>query len=61
MSSPKFPDCVSCRFFNKTFKKRRNPICGACDIGEFFEERSRSRELNDNELMDLFGRMHSDD
>ncbi|MER9176334.1 hypothetical protein NKH72_22400 [Mesorhizobium sp. M0955] len=62
MSQLKFPDCVSCKFFirkNKT--RRRNPICGSCDNGEFFEERSRSRELSNDELMNIYGRMHRDD
>ncbi|RWB95553.1 hypothetical protein [Mesorhizobium sp.] len=60
MSQVKFPDCVSCRYFiRKT--RRNNPICGSCDNGEFYEERSRNRELSDNELMNMFGRMHRDD
>lgn len=57
----KFSDCVSCKFYNKRFtKKIANPVCGECDNGEFYEERFRNRALNDNELMDLYGKMAND-
>jgi hypothetical protein len=59
VSSPKFPECVGCRFFIKT--KRPNPICGECGIGEFYEPKTRSRAPTDDELMSLFGRMHDED
>ncbi|MBA8881707.1 hypothetical protein [Phyllobacterium myrsinacearum] len=59
--STKFPDCVSCKFYNKRFVgKRANPVCGECDNGEFYEEWVRNRALNDNELMSLYGKMHHD-
>jgi hypothetical protein len=62
MSQPKFADCVSCKFYiRKRKSKIRNPICGACDNGEFFDERSRSRELSDDQLMDIYARMINDD
>lgn len=48
---PKFDECRSCRFFSRL---HTNPNCGACDNGEFFEEKTCSRALTDNELMDLY-------
>jgi hypothetical protein len=61
VSQPKFPDCVGCRFYLARTKRRRNPICGECDNGEFFEERPRRSSLTKDELMDLYGRMHDED
>ena len=55
---PKFEDCRQCRFFNALVA---NPICGSCDNGEFFEERTRSRAPSDNELMQIYRRMPNDD
>lgn len=59
--NPKFEDCLSCKFFiRKRATRRRNPVCGECDNGEFYEERICSRAPTDDELMNLFGRMHND-
>ncbi|TDW20427.1 hypothetical protein EV128_12557 [Rhizobium azibense] len=55
---PKFDDCKSCVFF---LKNRRNPICGECDSGEFFEEKVRIREKTNHELMKLFGEQYDDE
>lgn len=55
---PKFDDCRSCIFF---VKNRRNAICGECDAGEFFEQRVRSREKTNHELMKLFEDYYDDE
>jgi hypothetical protein len=52
--SPAFSECRDCKFFSR---RTRNPICGPCTAGEFFEERIRIRSLDDHEAMTEFGRM----
>lgn len=54
----KFDECGGCKFFAR---KRTNPICGECGIGEFYEPRPRKTRLTDDELMMEYGRMHNDD
>lgn len=62
MSQPKFPDCLSCKYWiAKRKTRRRNPICGSCDNGEFYEERFRSRELSNNELMNLYSQNYEEE
>lgn len=55
---PKFDDCKSCVFY---LKKTRNPICGECDSGEFYEERVRVREKTNHELMEIYGKDYDDE
>lgn len=57
---PKFDECTDCRYFIARGKVA-NPICGECGSGQFFDERVRERRPSDNELMNMFGRMHDDD
>lgn len=55
---PKFSDCETCIFFSR---KRTNPACRQCDSGEFYEEKVRTREKTDDELMSLYGEFSDDD
>lgn len=48
---PKFTDCTNCRFFSR---RVRQPICGECGCGEFFEVRVRGRAPTDDELMSIY-------
>ncbi|MBX4911343.1 hypothetical protein HJA82_28955 [Rhizobium bangladeshense] len=49
---PKFDDCKSCVFF---LRNRVNPVCKQCDSGEFYEQKIRTREKTNHELMELYG------
>lgn len=55
---PKFDDCTGCKYF---LKNRRNPICGECDAGEFFETKTKIREKSPDELMKLYGELSDHD
>lgn len=44
----RFPECEECRFFRPS---RMNPICKQCPNGEFFEERTRHREMQPDDLL----------
>ncbi len=55
---PRFDECRDCRFYQvSTFAKS----CKMCGAGEFFEERTDSRQPSDNELMDMLRNMDCDD
>lgn len=47
-SSPKFDDCLTCRFFNPA---ANNPTCKMCGAGEFYTERITTRRPTDHQLM----------
>jgi hypothetical protein len=54
---PRFPDCVSCRFFSRT---RVSGKCLPCGSGEFFEEKITDRDPTADELMRIYARMNHD-
>lgn len=54
--TPKFEDCVSCKIFSKTKIRLK---CLNCDSGEFFEEKISDEELDENQLMKIYGEMKS--
>jgi hypothetical protein len=55
---PRHPECRDCKFFSETRITRRCLNCGA---GEFFEQKFKDRELNDDELMAIYSGMNDDD
>ena len=57
MNRPKFPECSGCIFY---MKRHRNPICGECGGGEFFEERAKRTEMTDNQLMREYRKMNDE-
>lgn len=52
----RFSECRDCLFHNRN---RENPLCRDCTAGEFFEERVRIRDV-DEDMISTFARMTHD-